>query len=398
MLNFETYAPINVPLNWQSELITDNEQRYSLLQKYLSSISGLKIQANDWPMGYGSLEYDNLPVLYQAAAIIEIQGLITEQDVSHAKLYVYDNCLAVLNLGLIVDADITNIDDLAISKRVEDLSKQYLAPLLKQLYLLKTEFPLMTPRDYKFFYNDKDELTNAKPLWVARMLTQEKGLSSEHYIDWLKNVDSKTDFLQLGSGNSLLTEAQYFSDVHRVMIMSQFHSALMNRIESLLKENLKTFNSNYRNKKKSSSLSTSVTEQQYRNDHIEYINIQVSAASNGVQGKRRELLQQFNLSWGFSEQRERVSQLIQLTQARIDRSLQDKLRQQNRGIQTLLAFLGSLGLISLVVDLISIKNEVTNEDTIGLFDLINIMSAENFLSVTFIIVILFTLYVYKNHE
>jgi hypothetical protein len=116
-----------------------------------------------------------------------------------------------------------------------------------------------------------------------------------------------------------------------------------------------------------------------------------------VQGKRRELLQQFNIAWGFSEQRERVSQLTLLTQSRIDRSLQDKLRQQNRGIQTLLAFIGSLGLISLVIDLISIDNEVTNDDTTGLFYLINFLSAESFLGLTFMMVILFTLYVYKNH-
>jgi hypothetical protein len=215
-------------------------------------------------MGYGSLEHDDLPVLYQPAAIIEIQTLKTEQDVNHAKLYVYDSCLAVLNLGLIVDADITNIDDLAISKRVEDLSKHYLAPILKQLYLLKTEFPLMTPRTYKFFNNDQEELINAKPLWVARMLTQDKGLSAEHYLGWLKNVGTKSDVLQLGSGNSLLSKTQYFLDVHRIMIMSQFHNALMNRIEHLLKENLKKFNSKYHNNKKFSSLSAPVTDQQYR--------------------------------------------------------------------------------------------------------------------------------------
>jgi hypothetical protein len=398
MLNFETYSPINIPVNWQSELIIDNEQRYSLLQKYLSPISSVVVKPNDWPVGYGSLEHDNLPVLYQPAAIIEIPKLTNEQDVSHAQFYIYDNCLAILNLRLKVDSDITNIDDLAISKRIEELSEKYFAPILKQLYSLKAELPLMKPSDYKFFNNDIDELTNGKPLWVARMLTQGKGLPAESYANWLKSVDSKTDYLQLGSGNSLLTEQQYFSDVNRIMIMSQFHVALMERIESLLKDNLKKFNINYYNKNKLASLGKTVTEQQYRNDHIEYINIQVSAATAGVQGKRRELLQQFNLAWGFNEQRERVDQLTDLTQARIDRSLQDKLRQQNRGIQTLLAFLGSLGLISLVIDLVSIEGEVNHKDTTGLLDLFNFISAESFISLTAIIVILFTLYVYKNHE
>lgn len=31
-LDLEIYAPINVPINWQSEQIIDNEQRFSLLK------------------------------------------------------------------------------------------------------------------------------------------------------------------------------------------------------------------------------------------------------------------------------------------------------------------------------------------------------------------------------
>lgn len=398
MLDFEIYAPINIPINWQSELITDNDQRYSLLKKHLSVISGINTKLNDWPMGYGSLEHDNFPILYQPSAILEIQGFEEEKDVGHANLYVYDNCLAVLNLGLTVSADIANVDDLVISKRVEGLSQQYLAPILKLIYPLALESPLINSSDYKFFNNDKEELTNAKPLWVARMLTKDKQYSSEYYLGWLKNIDAQTAFLQLGSGNSLLTSEQYFSDVHRIMVMSQFHAALMDRIESTLKDNLRKFNSNYYNKHEFASLDSSFSSQQYRNDHIEYINIQVSSAAAGVQGKRRELLQQFNKAWGFNEQRERVNQLTNLTQARIDRLLQCKLRQQNRNIQTLLAFLGSLGLVSLIIDLIGVENDVNHDDTVGLLDLIQLASAEHLLSLTVLIVIFFTLYFYKNHE
>ncbi len=398
MLDFEIYAPINIPINWQSELITDNEQRYALLQRHLSAINGVNTKPHDWPMGYGSLEHDNFPVLYQPCAILEIPAFEAEQDVSHAKLYVYDNCLAVLSLRLTVSEDIANVDDLVISKRVEEISYQYLAPILKLIYLLKPDAPLINPRDYKFFNSDNEELTNSKPLWVARMLTQGKQCSAEHYLDWLKNIDTQTEFLKLGSGNSLLTNEQYFSDVHRIMVMSQFHAALMDRIEGLLKDHLKKFNGNYYNTKKISSLDSSFTSQQYRNDHIEYINIQFSAAATGVQGRRRELLQQFNVAWGFDEQRERVNQLTNLAQARIDRLLQGKLRQQNRSIQTLLAFLGSLGLISLVIDLIGVEKDVSHDDTTGLLDLIHLASAEHLLGLTVIIVILLTLYFYKNHE
>jgi len=397
-LNLDVYAPINVPINWQSEQVIDNEQRFSLLKKYFSKIDCLEIKPNVWPMGYGSLEHDNLSILYQPAAIFDIAGFTSELDVSHANLYVYDSCLAVLHLRLVVDADITNIDDLVISKRVDVLSAKYLSPILKLLYTLKTEAPMIQPSAYKFFNSDIEELTNAKPLWIARMLTQSDNLSPDHYLGWLKSVDAKSEFLYLGSGNSLLTKAQYFSDVHRIMVMSQFHAALMARIEDLLKDNLKRLNCNYYDTKALTSLSSSVASQQYRNDHIEYINIQVSAAEAGVQGKRRELLQQFSQAWGFNQQRERVSKLTSLTQGRLDRLSQDKLRQQNKVIQTLLAFLGSLGLISLVIDLISMESNTNHDNTLGVLDIIELAATENILSFTIVFVILITFYFYKNHE
>lgn len=99
-----------------------------------------------------------------------------------------------------------------------------------------------------------------------------------------------------------------------------------------------------------------------------------------------------------NEQRERVNQLTSLTQGRLDRLSQDKLRQQNRGIQTLLALLGTLGLISLVIDLIGIESNTKHENTIGLLDVIHYLSAEHIINFTFMMVILLTLYFYKNHE
>jgi len=395
MLEFEIYAPINIPINWQSELITDNEQRYDILKKHLSSIREVNTQKHCWPMGYGSLEHDNFPEFYQPCAILEIPAFEAEKEISHVKLYVYDNCLAVLHLGLIANADITNIDDLVISKRVEDLSQKYLAPILKLIYQLNPVSPLIHPSAYKFFNHNKDELINARPLWVARMLTQSKSLSAEHYLGWLKNIDAKSEILQLGSGNSLLKNKKYFSDVNRIMVMSQFHAALMDRVENLLKDNLKKFNGNYYHK---NTLDSSFSNQQFRNDHIEYINIQISAAASGAQGRRRELLQQFNIAWGVNEQRERIYQLMNLTQARIDRLLQEKLRLQNRNIQTLLAFIGSLGIISLVIDLIDVENNVGHDKTAGLLDLIQFFSAEDLITLTVIIVVFITFYFYKNHE
>jgi hypothetical protein len=344
------------------------------------------------------MEHDNLSILYQPAAIFEIQGFTNEPDINHAQLYVYDSCLAILHLGMSVNTNIADIDDLAITNRVEKLSKQYLAPILKQIYSLTTQPPMVQPSSYKFFYNDEEKLTNAEPLWVARMLVKDDDFPRELYLDWLKSIDSESEVLLLGSGNSLLTHSEHFSDVNRVMVMSQFHSALMSRIEDLLKDNLRISNEKYYHTKSPNLLKNSLADQQYRNDHIEFIDIQISAASSGVQGKRRELLHQFSSAWDFKSQHDRIMQLIKLTQRRLDRLSQDKLRQQNRSIQTLLAFLGSLGIISLVIDLISIESSVAHGKTTGLFDIMQFISAEHIINFMFIFVILLTFYFYRNHE
>jgi len=81
LLKLETYSPVIVPINWQSELIIDNHQRLSFLIKHFSHIESLTINSSTWPMGYGSLEHDNLPMFYQPAAIFNIAGFITEYDV-----------------------------------------------------------------------------------------------------------------------------------------------------------------------------------------------------------------------------------------------------------------------------------------------------------------------------
>lgn len=144
MLKFEIYAPINIPINWQSELIINNEQRYFLLKNHLSTIKGINIKPNNWPMGFGSLEHDNLPLLYQPSAILEVEYFEKEDDIYHSNIYIYDNCLAILNLGITVNTNITNIDDFVITERIEELSKKYLAPILKLIYSLTAKPPLIS--------------------------------------------------------------------------------------------------------------------------------------------------------------------------------------------------------------------------------------------------------------
>lgn len=386
-----------MPVNWQTELVTSADEKCRQLSGLLADFPGIAINPCRWPMGYGSLAHDNLPVFYQVAAEISLLAMMQEDDVANATLFCYDNCLAVLAIDLQTSADLNSLDDLAVSQRVEALATRYLKPLLSCLYDQEGGGRLIAPASYKVYADTRATLCDGKPLWVARMLVQSPGLTPDHYRAWLQNVDDGSDMLLLGSGNSLLCDPALLADVQRVMVLSQFHAALMLRTESLLDKTLTQFNGAYF-AKNNAQLHDSIDLHQYRNDHIEYISIQYSAAQAGMQGRRRQLLAQFDHAWQVPEQEQRLQQLAQLVQQRLDRLMETSRRAQTRSIQTVLTFLGALSLLALVVDLADLSNNMEHRSTLGILDIFTLLSAENVLSVTVLIVVLLTAYFYKSHE
>ena len=393
-----SYSPICVPLNWQTECLINSEERFPLIKELLSEDTSLSVVENSWAMGYGNLTCDNLPLLYQPAAVIKPANLLAEPDVIDGAVYCYDNCLAILFIELKIEENLDSLDDSNITQRIETLSQTFISPILERLYYYPGGGKLIAQQKYQFFDDTKDTLCNAKPLWVARTLVKHPDIAETAYFSWLKNIDERSDSLLLGSGNSLILDSEAIQDVHRVMILSQFQSALMARTEDLLKRTLREFNSAYFNKSMVNQLNEGITIHQQRNDHIEFINIQFSASVAGVQGIRRSLLSQFQAAWLFDEQQERINKLSSLIQERLNRSISQQLSKQNRGIQTLLTFLGSLGLVGLVIDLISLNASTDHVKTHGLLDIVSYFSTENLLSISLLMIVVFTWYFYRNYK
>ncbi|MFW8591262.1 hypothetical protein ACOI22_10710 [Glaciecola sp. 2405UD65-10] len=397
-INVLSYSPICVPMNWQTERLENSEERLHLIKELLSADTTLSVLENPWPTGYGSLAFDNLPVLYQPAAVIKAANLLAEPDVIDAAVYCYDNCLAVLFVELKVQENLDTLNDIQVTRRIEELSQTFVSPILERLYTYQGGGKLIAPQKYQFFVDTKETLCNAKPLWVARTLVKLPELEEAAYFSWLKNIDERSNTLLLGSGNSLILDSNAIEDVHRVMVLSQFQSALMARVEDLLKRTLKDFNAAYFDNAMVEQLNKGMAVHQQRNDHIEFINIQFSASAGGMQGIRRSLLSQFQAAWLFDEQQGRIDKLSSLIQERLNRSISQQLSRQNRGIQTLLTFLGSLGLVGLVVDLISLNASTNHISTRGLLDIVSYFATENLLSITLLLVVVFTWYFYKNHK
>lgn len=398
MLHVHTFSPVCVPINWQTELIERIDEKQNVLMTMLGPLPDMEVGPCEWPLGYGSLEHDNLPLFYQPAAVVRLTRMQQEDDVILAMLYCYDNCLAVLHVELVTQYHLDNMDDLAITRRIEALCAEHLSRTLANLYEKGDVDHFISPKAYKFYKDSRETLSSAKPLWVARMLVKSDALSTEHYQDWLQNVDDTSDLLLLGSGNSLLCKEEHLQDVVRVMLLSQFHAAMMLRNENLLVSTLTKFNSAYFSQSALQKLDDTAELHQYRNDHIEFINTQYSAAIAGTQGKRRQLLQQFHHAWQVEEQQQRIQQLAQLLQRRLNRFIGEKAREQARSIQTLLAFIGALSLVALAMDLASLSKDEEHEHSLGILDLFDLLSIENMLNMTILIVVLLTFFFYRNHE
>jgi hypothetical protein len=128
-----TYSPVLIPLNWKSELVKDNSERVNVLKPIFADLPYADFIEVDWPIGYGTLEHDHLPVFFQPTGVVKLLEMCEEYDVLSASLYLYDNCLAVLHVEL---NDFPSLKDSEVTTRINNLSKNYLAPLFKIVRLL----------------------------------------------------------------------------------------------------------------------------------------------------------------------------------------------------------------------------------------------------------------------
>ena len=392
-----TYAPLFLPISWKSEQIQKNEDREHAIRSLFSTIDGVDVEAVEWPFGYGSLDHDNLPLFYQPAAKVRLPTSAIAPTVIEATLYLYDNYLGVLHTKVAFDASNALPDDLAVSQLIESYSHDVLAPMFRGVQANLGGHDLIEPQKLGFS-KDPTTLTSASPLWVARLLCRAPETSKETYSEWLHSeaVDSET--LVLGTGNYLVNEPDKLQDIHRPMLLAQFHAALIAQIETLLEVSLTAFNSSYFTSEKQRRVKEELRRHQYRNDHIQFILIQFSSANEGTQGFRRDILRQLNEAWATDQQEKRILRLESLVQERLNRQRDELLREQSRWITALLVFMSVLTIFSLMVDLSALDGTIEHSRTTGILDVFRLFSAEHILSLTMLLVMTLTFYIYRNHD
>ena len=390
MSEIHTYSPVSLAINWRSEICTDNQTRFNELRDILADCTDVSIEPIDWPLGYGDLQHDNLPLFFQPAAIIQLLAADQDNDIKSADLYVYDDCVAVAHV-VYDTAEEECPDDALLSKRTSSLIGKYGNSLFQCLYNTNSKPTFMGVDDYVVMNNlDPASLERGHVLWTARTHIG----SAQWDIDaWLGEYHSNSDVLCLGSGNSWLINPALQEHFHRVMLFAQYHAAIFNQYESMLNNSLNTFN---RFSSKIAMNDTDIQRHQTLVDHLDYININYSSACYGTQSIRREMLLQFENAWQTTAQQQRIDKLAELVQQRLQRLRQDALRHQNKMTQGLLGFLGALGVIGLLFDLKSFSHSMDSHSPVmaTLAD----MSPDALLGGALIIVVAVSFLLYRNHE
>ncbi len=390
MTNIHTYSPISLAINWRSEICTDNAIRLQELQEILNDCSDISIAGIDWPLGYGDLNHDNLPLFFQPVAVISLIEACLEPDIKQADLYIYDDCCAVAH---IVFADIANDspNDVALSKRTEEIINVYAKSVCQTVFQATSRQAFIGVNDYVVMKSlDNIALQHGRVLWTARTHIGQADWDIE---TWLGEYHCSSDYLRIGSGNSWLINPSLGEHFHRVMLFAQYHSAIYSQYESMLNTSLNAFN---RFSQQIVMKDSDIQRHQTLVDHLDYININYSSACYGTQSTRREMLQHFQNSWQIDEQQQRIVKLAELVQQRLQRLKQDSLRQQNKITQGLLGFLGALGVIGLLFDLKSFSHSI--DDNSPIMALLADISPDVLLGGAMLIAMAVSLLVYRNHE
>jgi len=392
MPQIHTYSPLILAVNWRSEICTDNQLRLAELQGVLASVNGITIHANDWPIGYGDLAHDNLPLFFQPTARITLDEACRETDVSEMALYIYDDCIAIAYIVFNHPAHLLPNDG-QISRRSDELIALYASELCQTLFQAKSGKLFIAAKDYIVMKSlNQQHLKYGKLLWTARTAV---GNTDWDVSSWLGENVSDANHLFIGSGNSWLKQAQQLSDFNRIMIFAQFHAAIFDLYENILNQSLKDFT---RFSDKNMMKESDMQRHQTLIDHLDYININFSSACYGTQSIRREMLQQFQTSWQVAEQQQRIEKLADLVQQRLLRLKQDAIRQQNKFTQGLLGFLGALGLLGLVMDIKSFSHSFHSNQESTLLSLFADLSPDLLLFVTLSLVLVVSIIIYRNHE
>jgi len=391
----DIYAPIHVPINWKSESVDNSNQRYQILKSICNVIPGVKISRVPWEFGYGSTLHDNIPIVYQPVAILTFPNINNENDILVFEVYVYDHAIAILHAKILFHGQLSAENDLWLTERIVRLCEKYLPDILIKIQDQPTQEPLLNTKKYNFFDVSKKRLTSGTPIWVSRMVTIQNLEEAQKLASWVKVPTNSEIPLIIGQGNYILKNDELFECANRSILLAQYFSTILHLTEESIISQMKNANKLVNNEK---SINKYLEKQQYRQDHLSLLGILYDSAITGTQGDRRSFLDTLNRQWQIHRNFERVQKLMKINQSRLDR-IKSALEIKNRRIiRSLLIFLASVSVISLLIDIWSFIKTEDHSATLGLFDILTLFSSETSITIATIAVLLFSYLASKSHD
>jgi hypothetical protein len=389
----EMYAPIQFPIQWQTESVVSNNERYQHLSDLIKHIPNFEITALDWPIGYGSLDYDHLPLLYQPVAIIKLAKL-NHETFNSVEIFPFDKGICVVKIQLNHSISLQNSVDLDLAEKASSLINEEIQPKLDQCHkILKNTMKRQNDSSL-----DPSEIFKNKTFWIARSLIHGQEVSPQLRQQWLPSADISNDTLILGSGNSILLDQKNVSDFTRVMVTAQFHSAYLWQTEQEFNHALNAVAPKQLGKINQKQLNSKINDYQNFNDQIEYSLAQFSSVLSGTQGLRKPMLRAFIESWQFQQQTQRIQTLMSLLQTRLQRYRERQKRKYDKRIQAILGMIGMLSVLELISELSKLSQESDHQNTTGILDIFMLISPEILLNGAIFLVVLFTILIYRNHD
>jgi hypothetical protein len=402
-----TISPIIAPFNTNSEHI--DEGKFNSLQNEITGIPALNkafsVSTPDWHFGYGTTSHDDIPFFFRPLAILGVDISEYKQPSASGcsphkvEVHVYDDAIALILIEW--SGSPNNIDtdfEAALTADALLLYRKNICGPLAEASAWLNERPvgetlLIAPKRFEVRRPLLEQ--SEYPMWTARFAIISR--QSSRYNAWYKWVQSSVQFEEnfgdfgamVASGNYLFgyddsAQRQLGEDIIRAVSFSQFTSALLADIQTIMREDLRKLHE----KTNARHHNQWIDLVQKRLDHLEFARLQYDRALLGFQGRRIKIVNAIHAAWRTNAEFENAKSWHDVLKERISRIQSLKRTRNIRILSGLVGFIGALSLIEVAISIKSASRPL-KDNVPGLLDLAGIFPADTIIYFALALIVAF---------
>ncbi len=367
---FLTFSPIKFPINTVSEARPKSEN-HSIIKHFQDAgkgIAGFHCEEVAWPFGYGTIMHDDIPVYFQPVCVIRLSEAsdfqLAELAVTACEIYVYDDGIAVMKLGVDAPDDLEAESLVVLLNRITtDYFKVKVVSIIHTIWAASKLGKSRNLSSKSFF-----DFAGAEIIWTMRVaILENDGSASSPYAgaligDRIETLDLYDALVRVSSGGSEIVlrdsdDLTALNEFERVMTCAQFYSAVMDKIQKNMLADIRMVRA--KNLKRKQLFYERVDD---RNEHTKFIALQWARVIYGTQGRRRLILNQIETSWGTADYASNLFAWSAYLQNKIVKYNMQRQRYFNKFLRVALFSLAGISLIDITVTLWEAAQRVTPEN------------------------------------